>query len=365
MRHLIVIVVATLTACGGVEGGSVSPDAGADEVEPDAATPDAAMADAAVPAVTDPLRVHRVATVRSLVALRETPSGVFVTDDAGTTFRLNSEGSTVSLTKESMPRPITPGIAGETEPAWGDGSVELAWYTKPVDRYRHGALGDAAESEGLALRRTDAEAPTSLTLEPQWVFEDVAPRLVDLDGDGVDEVVTIRANLELGAAITAYAVEGQTLVELGGTPPLGTPFRWLNIIDLRDIDGDGAVEALWVERPHLDATLVFARWNGSGFDRLDEATGWSNHRYGSTEQRLAGVADLDADGRHEVLIADKSFVRLALLPLDDLIGEPVGEVTLGASIVTDLAQIAPGKWVAGASGGGLFVIRVRQQPPLP
>jgi hypothetical protein len=61
--------------------------------------------------------------------------------------------------------------------------AHAAAYEGPTTRYPHGVLGDTVEYTTLAVTLPDGR-----TLRTTWdapvVFEDLAPRLADLDGDG-------------------------------------------------------------------------------------------------------------------------------------------------------------------------------------
>jgi len=98
----------------------------------------------------------------------------------------------------------------------GDG-IRRAWYINPTDRYGHGVPGDAIEAGGLAVedgfgRRYEVLLPVS------EVFEDIAPRIADINNDGRNEVITIRSSVRAGAAIAVYGLAGGNLI---GSSELG------------------------------------------------------------------------------------------------------------------------------------------------
>ena len=73
------------------------------------------------------------------------------------------------------------------------GDIDQAWYAAPTTRYRHGVLGDRIEAGALVVISATGEARW-LTLPSHEVFEDITPRLADLDRDGTTEVITILAD---------------------------------------------------------------------------------------------------------------------------------------------------------------------------
>ena len=87
----------------------------------------------------------------------------------------------------------------------GTNHISKAWLADPTNRYPHGALGDTIEA-GAIVVETHQGSQLSFELGAGSVFEDLTPRLVDLDGDGLDEVVLIRAYAHKGAAISIFKV---------------------------------------------------------------------------------------------------------------------------------------------------------------
>lgn len=156
--------------------------------------------------------------------------------------------------------------------------------TDPTDRYPHNVLGHL---RGFAALEADLPggAMARLTLPETRVFEDVAPRLWDVDGDGRAEVVVVESDRDLGARLTAWTVRGEAV----GAPELvlraagdfiGRRFRWLALAGIADFTGDGRPEIALVEMPHLARRLVLVGLRGARFEPLAQLDGVSNHRIG-------------------------------------------------------------------------------------
>ena len=88
-------------------------------------------------------------------------------------------------------------------------STVYAQYAQPTTRYTHGILGDIIEAGQLVVLR-DGTIYTH-TIGDQYVFEDIKPRLFDVDGDGQMEMVTIRTHVTKGAGIMIYKIVNNTL----------------------------------------------------------------------------------------------------------------------------------------------------------
>ena len=131
--------------------------------------------------------------------------------------------------------PLPDGLLAAGSP---DGDIVRAWYADPTERYGHAILGDAIEAGTLVAEQADGTLVHYVLPETQ-VFEDRVPRIEDLDGDGRSEIVTIRASVYAGAAVTVYGIEGDRVVERASTPFIGIANRWLNIVGMADFAGTG------------------------------------------------------------------------------------------------------------------------------
>ena len=191
----------------------------------------------------------------------------------------------------------------------GRRDIQEAWLTRPTRRYDHGILGDAIEAGGLAARDPRGRR-VELVLPEGEVFEDRMARLVDLDGDGRDEMVVVHTYLDRGAALAIYARRGagagERILRLAESAPIGSPHRWLNPAVAADFDGDGRMEIAWVETPHIGGILRLARLEGKGEARalrpLGELPGFSNHEAGSPVLQGAVTFDWDGDGRPDIIL---------------------------------------------------------------
>lgn len=160
--------------------------------------------------------------------------------------------------------------------AAGADGIAGAEYSRPVDRYHHDILGDVPEWGALRLRLRGG-AVREIVLPETQIFEDIAPRLADLDGDGAPEVIAVQTSLSQGARLTVWGAEGQLLA---ATPYIGRSNRWLSPIGAADLDGDGAIEIAYIDRPHLAKLLRIWRYQDGKLLHVVDHAGLSNHKIG-------------------------------------------------------------------------------------
>ncbi|MCV2871346.1 VCBS repeat-containing protein [Defluviimonas sp. WL0050] len=166
-----------------------------------------------------------------------------------------------------------------------EGPILKASYTRPTDRYDHGILGDAIEWGGMKVVIDWADGcglvgPIDIILPQESVYEDFAPRLWDVTGDGQPEIVTVISKVSSGASLEIHGFAGNRFTAIASTPYIGTPHRWLAPVGAADLDGDGRVEIAYVETPHLGKILKIVRLEGDRLVPVAEAKGLTNHRIG-------------------------------------------------------------------------------------
>lgn len=175
--------------------------------------------------------------------------------------------------------------------AYNKDSTTVAFYAKPTKRYRHGILGDKIEAGELVVIKGSAVFKTELS--EKYVYEDLVPRLVDVDKDRELEVVCIRTDANKGAGIVIYKIANKQLTEYAFVKEIGTGFRWLNIATIDDLDNDGTMELAWVQTPHIGGILKIAKINKGELEILDSFRGVSNHAIGSRNLDLSIVKQKD------------------------------------------------------------------------
>ncbi|MGX9847860.1 FG-GAP repeat domain-containing protein [Limimaricola litoreus] len=199
------------------------------------------------------------------------------------------------------------GLLALAGPAGAQGLAE-ARFSEPTTRYAHGVFGDTEEWGALEMT-TEAGARHRIRLPKARVFEDTAPRLADVDGDGGREAVVVETDAALGARLAVYGSDGL----LAATPFIGTPHRWLAPLPPADLDGDGRVELAYVDRPHLARVLRVWRLEAGELVQLDALEGLTNHRFGAPE--IAGGLRDCGDGPEWVL-ADAGWRRIMAVRLE-------------------------------------------------
>jgi hypothetical protein len=191
----------------------------------------------------------------------------------------------------------------------GARDIRAAWFASPTERYGHGVLGDRIEAAALKVETASGEL-LSHELTVESVFEDLTPRLADIDGDGRDEIIAVRSYTDRGAALALFGIRDGQLIRLAESDPIGLPYRWLNPVGAGDFDGDGTSEIAVIQTPHIGGVLILYRWQGDRLKETYRRFGFSTHAMGSTVLGMSALLDIDGDGGQEILVPDQGRTNM-------------------------------------------------------
>ena len=211
-----------------------------------------------------------------------------------------------ALPGASLPHDSLP----DTHVGHGQNDIVQAWLALPTKRYPHGLLGDIIEATAVRVRTRDGTV-LSYTLPEDSVFEDLIPRVYDIDRDGRDEVILVKSRRNNGSSLLALGIRDAKLLPIAETESTGLNGEWLNPVGVADVDGDANLELLVVLSPHSNGTLVEYKFDGSRFVAGHKIAGVTNHVAGSRDQELSALLDVNADGKTDVLLpsSDRRFLR--------------------------------------------------------
>ena len=187
-------------------------------------------------------------------------------------------------------------------PLAASAEIVSASYAEPTPRYQHGVFGETEEWGALAFGLSDDQRMI-LRLPETRVFEDIAPRLADVDGDGAPEMIVVETDLSLGARLAIYDEAGF----VAATSFIGQTHRWLAPIGVADLDGDGLIEIAYIDRPHLARLLRVWRFQDGTLVEVAQVERLTNHRLGDP---AIGGGLRDCGAGPEMITANARWSRL-------------------------------------------------------
>lgn len=191
--------------------------------------------------------------------------------------------------------------------ASGDGIVK-AMLSCATSRYAHAVLGDAIEA-GCLIVEDEAGVVFQLDLPDNQVFEDLIPRIADVNSDEQNDVVLVRSEARSGAALTIYTLaqtsSDKQLTELVATPAIGTANRWLAPVGVADFNNDGVQDVAYVQTPHIGGILKVWSIVDGEFKEIMQSRGYSNHSIGDTRVSTSKIMDINNDGVMDIALPNQ------------------------------------------------------------
>lgn len=262
-------------------------------------------------------------------------------------FALGSANAAQLTVREAAPVPIEapPAALPDQLPhSWvmhGSRDIAKAWLAGSTDRYPHGVLGDRLEASTLVIE-TRAGKQIKTELPATRVFEDLQARIVDLDGDGRDEILVVESDAERGAALAVYAVRDGRLSRIAATPFIGQANRWLNPLGTGDFKGNGRQDIALVATPHIGGILRLYQYTPPELTVFAERRGVSTHAIGSTELGLAQV--VKARPRDWLLVPVQTLRVMLLLEWSPDGWRTVSRIDLPDVIASSLVPSGTDRW---------------------
>jgi len=220
----------------------------------------------------------------------------------------------------------------------------LVALTEATERYPHGVLGDGFEAASIMVLRPDGTL-VRIDVGPDAVVEGLTPILLDLDGDGELEIVATVSDADQGARLVVFDLGG---TQVASSEPIGQGFRWLHQIGGGPLGPDGETEFVVVRTPHIGGIVEAYRLTGDRLELVARQADYSSHRIGSSDLDMALLADVDADGRLDVVVPSDDMRSLGVLTRNpDGFGSQAS-LPLDGMLVTNIAA-------ASDEAGGLLL----------
>ena len=229
-------------------------------------------------------------------------------------------------------------------------SVNQLWalYSRATNqRYVHAVLGDDMEGYHMNILKLENDtfvqtAHIELSGD-SMVFEGLSPMFTDVDGDGIEDLLTTVATEGSGAALRVYFLNSDGTVK--GEPVqsdfIGRGNRWLHQLASGPIDAAGGFEIVEIRTPHIGGIVRYYKFDSDSRKlRLTaEISGFTSHAIASRNLDQALMHDMNNDGVPELIVQsqDKKFLHGLQRTLTGVVS--VWSVPLDAPIQSNIASI--------------------------
>ena len=220
---------------------------------------------------------------------------------------------------------------------------QVAVYANASDqRFVHGVLGDQVEAATLLvleLRQGQIRILTRIDLPGEDVYEGIAPFWADVDGDGVEDLVTTVSNGSLGARLRAYLWDGVALRQEVDGPAVGRGKRWRHQLTAGPFGPAGEIEVVDVKTPHIGGVMEFFRFTGDSLQLAAALPSVTTHAIGSRNLDQTAAGDFNGDGQPEVLALDEARRALIAVQRDNDGASEVWRLDAGGEVVSNFAPV--------------------------
>ncbi len=220
---------------------------------------------------------------------------------------------------------------------------QVALYANATNqRYAHGIMGDRLEAATLlVLEAADSKIGlrARVDLPGEDVYEGIAPFWADIDGDGIEDLVTTVANSSLGARLRAYIWDGAGLRQAVDGPAIGPGNRWRHQLAAGNFGPDGGIEIAALRTPHLAATMEFFRLGDAALELVATMPGVTTHKAGSRNLDQTAAGDFNGDDRPEVLALDMAGSAIVAVQRKESGAGEAWRLDAGGSIVSNFAPV--------------------------
>ena len=220
---------------------------------------------------------------------------------------------------------------------------QIALYANSTDqRYVHGIMGDRFEGATLLIlevKESQIGVLARVDLPGEDVYEGIMPFWADIDGDGIEDLVTTVSNGSLGARIRAYLWDGRKIKQEVDGPPIGQGNRWRHQLTAGAFGPNGEIEVVDVLTPHIGGVVEFYRFDGSTLNIEAKLPATTTHTIGSRNLDQTAAGDFNGDGQPEVLVMDRSRTSIIAVQHTPNGAEEVWQLDAGGEIMTNFAPV--------------------------
>jgi len=216
-------------------------------------------------------------------------------------------------------------------------SEQVLVLADPTDRYPHSSLGDNLEATTAVVVTVGVNEVETIYRSEDDVIESIAPLLADVDGDGIDDVaLTVSNDREVWIVVASSTGSGVVAT----SDPVDRLLGWRQLVAVGPLGPTGESEVVEILYPDAGGSVRYMSLTGGELRVVATRTGYRSHEFGSRNLEQVLAADVDRDGRIEVIVPTLDRQNIA-----GVRHGPDGAVDmwarpLGGTLATNIAVLA-------------------------
>ncbi|MCY3976706.1 MAG: hypothetical protein OXG23_01280 [Chloroflexi bacterium] len=216
---------------------------------------------------------------------------------------------------------------------------QVALYANATDR---APIEDGMAARALLIVRArdgQLEILTRTDLPGDDFYCGISPFWADIDGDGIEDLVTTVSREPLGERMRVHLWDGAGIWQEVDGPPMEPGKNWRQPFSAGAFGFSGQIEIAAMSMSSAGGAVEFFRYVGDSLKRTAGAPGFTNivARSRSLDQTAAG--DFNGNGRLEVLALDASRPGVVAVERSAMGAEQAWRLDAGAEITSNFAPV--------------------------
>lgn len=216
---------------------------------------------------------------------------------------------------------------------------QVALYANATDRALRGERMAARALLIVAARDGQIQILTRTDLPGDDIYRGISPFWADIDGDGIEDLVTTVSRDPLGERMRIYMWDGAGIRQEVDGPPFGQGEIWRQPFSAGPFGFSEQIEIASMFMSSAGGVIEFFRYNGDYFQRKAGLQGFSANITNARNLDQTAAGDFNGNGRPEVLALDASRRGVAAVERSAMDAELVWRLDAGAEITTNFAPV--------------------------
>ena len=190
--------------------------------------------------------------------------------------------------------------------SYGKTEIQYAYFADVVEGALSPILGKLPVGKTLvAILKNGQELRFSLPAG--YVYENTAPVVIDLNNDGLEEIVATETNMQTGASVLGLYILAEGRLKRMAHSPALPQGHWVDALGTLDWQEDGKPSILAIEAPNINGFLQFYGMKDGKMESVRREYGYSSRIVGTPLAPTMLLADMDDNGTQELMIPRNSI----------------------------------------------------------
>lgn len=216
---------------------------------------------------------------------------------------------------------------------------QVALYANATDRSRSGGSLAARALLILAVRDGQIEILTRTDLPGDDIYHGISPFWADIDGDGIEDLVSTVSRDPLGERLRVYMWDGAGIRHEVDSSPMGLHESWRQPFSAGPFGFSGQNEIAAMCMSSAGGAVEFFRYAGDSLKKTAAASGFTSYVARSRNHDQTAAGDFNGNGRPEVLALDASRCGVVAIERSAKGAERAWRLDADAELVSNFAPV--------------------------